>query len=215
MPEQGKASQDFVAVEKIERGIVYLKKGGVLRVVMVSGINFDLKSEDEQGLILNSFQNFLNTLDFGAQFFVHSRKVNVKKYLDRMHERQEEETNELLKIQIEEYISFIRQFVEENQIINKSFFVVVPHYKTLSVDPTKNLLSLFTKKKKDGEEKLSNEETLQQLSQRVEQVVSGLEQIGLRAIPLEDEELIELYYNLYNPQLVERNEGNVAELKKS
>lgn len=210
--EQGKASQDFVAIEKIERGVVHLKKGGVLRVIMVSGINFDLKSDDEQNLILNSFQNFLNTLDFGAQFFIHSRKVNVKKYLDRMHEREEEEVNELLKIQIEEYIAFIRQFVEENQIINKSFFVVVPHHKAISMDPTKSLIGLFGKKK-GGEEKLSDEETLQQLSQRVEQVVLGLEQIGLRAIPLEDEELIELYYNLYNPQLVERDDAKVAELK--
>lgn len=210
---QGKASQDFVAVEKIERGVVYLKKGGVLRIIMVSGINFDLKSDDEQNMILNSFQNFLNTLDFGAQFFIHSRKVNIKKYLNRMRERQKEETNELLKIQIEEYIAFIEQFVEENQIINKSFFVVISHHKTLSIDPTKNLAGLFGKKK-GNEEKLSEEETLQQLSQRVEQVVLGLEQIGLRAISLEDEELIELYYNLYNPQLVERDDAKVAELKK-
>jgi len=215
MPPEQKASQDFVAVEKIERGIVHLKKGGVLRVIMVSGINFDLKSEDEQNLILSSFQNFLNTLDFGAQFFVHSRKVNIKKYLEQMRERREEEVNELLKIQIEEYTAFIEQFVEENQIINKSFFVVVPHHKMVSVNPTEGLMKLFGGKKKEGnEETLSEEETLQQLAQRVDQVVSGLEQIGLRAIPLEDEELIELYYNLYNPQLVERKDAKISELKQ-
>ena len=215
MPPEQKASQDFVAVEKIERGIVHLKKGGVLRVIMVSGINFDLKSEDEQNLILSSFQNFLNTLDFGAQFFVHSRKVNIKKYLEQMRERREEEVNELLKIQIEEYTAFIEQFVEENQIINKSFFVVVPHHKMVAVNPTEGLMKLFGGKKKEGnEETLSEEETLQQLAQRVDQVVSGLEQIGLRAIPLEDEELIELYYNLYNPQLVERKDAKISELKQ-
>lgn len=211
--DHGKASQDFVAIEKIERGVVHLKKGGVLRVVMVSGINFDLKSEDEQSLILSSFQNFLNTLDFGAQFFVHSRKVNIKKYLEHMRERQGEETNELLKIQIEEYISFIEQFVEENQIINKSFFLVVPHHKMISMDPTAGIMKLFGKKNAGEPEKLSQEETLQQLAQRVDQVVLGLEQMGLRAIPLEDEELIELYYNLYNPQLIERKDAKIAELK--
>ncbi len=213
MTQQQKASQDFVLIEKIERGVAYLKKGGMLRIVMVSGINFDLKSEGEQNLILNSFQNFLNTLDFGAQFFIHSRKVNVARYLERMASRREEETNELLKIQIDEYISFIRQFVEENQIINKSFFVAVPHYKVAAVNAAKSIMGFLGKKKGEKEE-MSDEETLQQLAQRVEEVVVGLEQIGLRAIPLEDEELTELFYNLYNPQLTEREGSKVAELKK-
>jgi type IV secretory pathway VirB4 component len=115
MAEAQKASQDFVQIDKIDRGVAYLKKGGLFRIVMVSGINFDLKSEDEQNLILDSFQNFINTLDFSVQFFIHSRKVNVARYLDQMKARQEEETNQLLKIQIEEYIAFIRQFVEENR----------------------------------------------------------------------------------------------------
>lgn len=215
MAENLKASQDFVQIEKIDRGIAYLKKGGVVRIVMVSGINFDLKSEEEQNLILDSFQNFLNTLDFRVQFFVHSRKVNVNHYLQKMGERQEEETNQLLKIQIEEYISFIRQFVEENQIINKTFFVVVPHHKSMSITPSANMIgNLFGGKKDAGEEQITEEETVQQLSQRVEQVIGGLEQIGLRAIPLEDDELTELFYNLYNPQLVEREGTNVSQLKK-
>lgn len=215
MAENLKASQDFVQIEKIDRGIAYLKKGGVVRIVMVSGINFDLKSEEEQTLILDSFQNFLNTLDFGVQFFVHSRKVNVNHYLQKMGERQEEETNQLLKIQIEEYIAFIRQFVEENQIINKTFFVVVPHHKSMSITPSANMIgNLFGAKKDAGEEQITEEDTIQQLSQRVEQVIAGLEQIGLRAIPLEDDELTELFYNLYNPQLVEREGTNVSQLKK-
>lgn len=213
MPEQNKASQDFVGIEKIERGVGYLKKGGVFRVVMVNGLNFDLKSDDEQNLILSSFQNFLNTLDFSVQFFIHSRKVNVNRYLANMRERQEQETNELLKIQIGEYVEFIRQFVEQNQIINKTFFVVVPQHKILDTNPTKNILNLFQKKDVDSE-KISDEDMLQQLSQRVFEVISGIEQIGLRAIPLEDEELIELFYNLYNPQLVEKKDNPIAELQK-
>ena len=214
MPSNAKPSQEFVQIEKIERGVAYLKKGGVLRVVMVSGLNFDLKSEEEQNLILSTFQNFLNTLDFSVQFFIHSRKVNIDKYIKLMEGRREKETNELLKIQIDEYIDFIHQFVEENQIINKSFFVAVPHQQTIQIDTAKSFLKIFGGKKEEGEEKVSKEEMLQQLAQRVDQVVLGLEQIGLHAIPLEDEELIELFYNLYNPQLVEKEESQVAKLKE-
>jgi hypothetical protein len=181
---------------------------------MVSGINFDLKSDEEQNLILSSFQNFLNTLDFSTQFFIHSRKVNIGHYLDHMKTRQDEEQNQLLKIQIEEYISFIRQFVEENQIVNKTFFVIVPHHKTKIASPAEGVLGLFGGKRNVEEEGTSEEETIQQVSQRVDQVVSGLQQIGLQAIPLEDEELIELFYNLYNPQLVEKKDTNVAKLKE-
>jgi type IV secretory pathway VirB4 component len=215
MAEAQKASQDFVQIDKIDRGVAYLKKGGLFRIVMVSGINFDLKSEDEQNLILDSFQNFINTLDFSVQFFIHSRKVNVARYLDQMKARQEEETNQLLKIQIEEYIAFIRQFVEENQIIAKTFFVVVPHHKLVKLPTATGLLGgIFGKPQAPAEPQMSDEETLQQLSQRVEQVIGGLEQIGLRAIPLEDEELTELFYNLYNPQLVEREKTSIGDLKK-
>ncbi len=215
MAEVQKASQDFVQIDKIDRGVAYLKKGGLFRIVMVSGINFDLKSEDEQNLILDSFQNFINTLDFSVQFFIHSRKVNVARYLDQMKARQEEETNQLLKIQIEEYIAFIRQFVEENQIIAKTFFVVVPHHKLVKLPTATGLLGgIFGKPQTPAEPQMSDEETLQQLSQRVEQVIGGLEQIGLRAIPLEDEELTELFYNLYNPQLVEREKTSIGDLKK-
>lgn len=212
MPQQ-QASNLFVQIEKIKNGVVYLKKGGVCRIVMVSGINFDLKSEEEQNLILNLFQNFLNTLDFSAQFFIHSRKVNIERYLEQMKKQMEQETNALLKIQIEEYITFIRDFIEGNQIINKTFFVVVPHQKLIE-DPRKNIFKIFDKKEKQNEDNVTEEEMIQQLAQRVEQVISGLQQIDLRAIPLEDEELIELFYNIYNPQLTEKKGGKIADLQK-
>lgn len=202
-------SQQFVEIKKIENGIVYVKGGGLRKILMVSGINFDLKSEAEQNVILNSFQDFLNSLDFTAQFFVHSRKVNVKNYLEYMAQRKEQETNELLKIQIDEYIKFVQSFVEENDIISKSFFVVVLFEGTgeSAEQMAKGLFSIFKKseKKKD----ISMQESIQQLNQRVDSIVSGLGQLGLRAAALEDDELTELFYNLYNPQLVEKKELEV------
>ncbi len=207
MSDLSKPSQQFVQIKEIKDGVVYLKGGGMRKTLIVSGINFDLKSEAEQNLILNSFQNFLNTIDFSVQFFIHSRKANISAYLEKVRRRLEEEKNELLKIQIQEYANFIKSFVEENAIINKEFFVVVP-YSPVSVAQTSGgIMDIFFKRsaavaQKNKED--ANREAMEQLDHRVEQVISGLEQIGLRAAPLADEELIELFYNLYNPQFLEK-----------
>jgi hypothetical protein len=207
MAEPSLPTQQFVEIKEIRDGIIYLKTGGLRKILMVSGVNFDLKSEDEQSIILNTFQNFLNGLDFPIQFFIHSRKVNVEKYLSSMEERGLSEKNQLLKIQIEEYINFIRSFVERNAIINKSFFVVIPYDALSAAKEANGILSFFGlgKNKKDiisaGEK-----QDLEQLGHRVREVESGLEQIGLRIIELQNEELLELFYNLYNPQLTEKKD---------
>ncbi|MFH0712820.1 MAG: hypothetical protein V2A55_03150 [Candidatus Jorgensenbacteria bacterium] len=207
MAEVSLPTQKFVEVKSIKDGVVRLKDGGLRKVLIVSGVNFDLKSEEEQNLILSSFQNFLNTLDFSVQFFIHSRKINVTNYLNFLKTRQEEEKNELLKIQIEEYGEFIRSFVEENPIISKTFFTIVPYDPIKITSQAKGIMGLFKKTPQKEEQKATEEkerENIEQLNRRVEQVASGLEQIGLRATILEDGELTELYYNLYNPQLVEK-----------
>ena len=206
-------TQKFVEVKSIKDGVVRLKDGGLRKVLIVGGVNFDLKSEEEQNLILSSFQNFLNTLDFSIQFFVHSRKINVTSYLAFLKTRQDEEKNELLKIQIEEYGEFIRSFVEENPIISKTFFTIVPYDPIKITAQVKGVMGFFKKTPKKEMQEATEEkdrESIEQLDRRVEQVVSGLEQIGLRATVLEDGELTELYYNLYNPQLIEKKGLEIA-----
>ncbi len=209
MAEKSLPTQNLVEVKRIKDGVVYLKDGGMVHVIMVSGVNFDLKSEDEQNAIVGSFQKFLNSLDFRTQFFIHSRKVNIQKYLENMAERKKNEQNELLKIQIDEYTNFIKSFIEENAIISKNFFVVVPYNPTPEpAAGASGLFGSFFKKGKTTEQKQAEgvkiQENLEQLRNRSEGIVSGLTQMGLKAVPLEDEELTELFYNLYNPQLVEK-----------
>jgi len=205
------ATQKFVDIDEIKNEVIYMKNGGLRKVLLINGINFDLRSEEEQQMILGSFQSFLNRLDFPIEFFIHSRKINIKSYLDKMKQREEDEKNELLKIQIGEYINFIRSFVEENPIITKSFFVVVPYNPIATVEEAKKglskiMTSLTGGNKKEDEKNESMSKKLQQLNYRVEEVVAGLEQIGLRTNKMSDEELTELFYNLYNPQLIERAE---------
>lgn len=215
MPEKTLPTQKFVNIREIKNGVVYLKNGTLRKVLIVGGVNFDLKSEPEQGLILGGFQDFLNTLDFSVQFFIHSRKINVSAYLEAMEERKNKEESGLLKVQIEDYINFIKSFVEENAIISKSFFVVIP-YDPISIAKEAggilSVLGLGNKKRGVGAEAERETNYREQLGHRVDQTIHGLAGIGLRAVPLEDEELIELFYNLYNPQLVEKHKKTTTDL---
>ncbi|MBI5732907.1 hypothetical protein HY967_03040 [Candidatus Jorgensenbacteria bacterium] len=213
MPELSPSTQKFVEIKEIKDGVVYLKSGGIRQILIVSGINFDLKSEAEQNLILHTFQNMLNAIDFSVQFFIHSRKVNVDDYLEGMTIRKEKEENELLRIQIEEYVEFIKAFVVENAIISKTFFVIVPYDPIIMSGATSgflNTLKSIVKKPGDSQAMENIQKNLEQLGHRVNQIISSLEQVGLRAVPLDDEELTELFYNLYNPQLVEKKRLEIS-----
>ncbi|MFB6212785.1 MAG: TraC family protein [Candidatus Magasanikbacteria bacterium] len=205
MPNKQNPTQKFIDVEDIKNEVVYLKDGSVRKILIVNGINFDLKSQREQELILNNFQSFLNDLDFRVQFFIHSRKVNIKNYIEKVKKREKEEENELLKTQISEYVEFVSSFVENNPIINKNFFLVVSYDSGMDVEDVKSgILGFFQSNKSNNNDDESMEEMIQQLNYRVDQVISGLERIGLRVRTLEDDELTELFYNLYNPELIEK-----------
>ena len=114
------SSQKFLAIDSIRDGVVILKNGGYRSVLMVSSVNFDLKSSDEQDAILYQYQNALNSLDFSVQFIVHSRKLNIEPYLALLKEREKQEQTELVKIQISEYADFIKSLVELSNIVSKT-----------------------------------------------------------------------------------------------
>jgi len=212
MAEVTLPTQKFVEIEEIKNGVVRLKNRNLRQVLIVSGINFDLKSEEEQTIILNTFQRFLNTIDFPVQFFIHSRKMNVDDYLERMEGRKRDEENELLKIQIEVYITFIRSFIEDNAIISKTFFVVVPYETTrVTVQGSGGLFSFFKKSEAAQKKEVTiRPEDVEQLEHRVQEVTEGLSQIGLRVAPLGDDELTELFYNLYNPHLTDKKDLEIT-----
>jgi type IV secretory pathway VirB4 component len=216
MAKESQPTQKFVEIEEIKDGVVILKSGSLRSVLMVSGINFELKSEEEQNMITYAYQNFLNTLDFSVQFVIHSRKLNIEGYLGKLEERQGQEANELLKNQISEYTEFIRSFVELNAVMAKTFFVIVPYDPIVIPGGGKKLLNFLKTgipgvKTKATAKKESLAEEMAQLNQRVEQVTNGLGQIGLRVVALNNEELTELFYNLYNPESAEKKELKIAE----
>ncbi|MFH1346958.1 MAG: hypothetical protein ABIH10_01770 [Spirochaetota bacterium] len=206
MAKEAQPTQQFVDIKDIRGDVVTLKSGSLRRVLMVSGINFELKSEEEQNAVIYAYQNFLNTLDFSVQIVIRSRKMNIESYLDKLGERHSAEQNELLKNQISEYSEFIRSFIESNAVMAKNFFAIVPYDPMVIPGGGKKLLDIFgfgNKNKKSGIEENSEQKTTQ-LNQRTDQVINGLTQIGLRVVALTEEELMELFYNLYNPSTVEK-----------
>ena len=191
-------TQNFVPVKEIRDGVVVLKNNSLCAVLMASSLNFALKSGDEQTGTLLQFQNFLNSLDFSVEILVQSRKEDIRPYLMMLEERLKAQTNELLRVQNYEYIRFIQSFVEQVDIMKKSFYVVVP-YSPAIVD-SGAITSIIKPSKSDNTMTLERfEEYRTQLGQRLGVVEQGLGRCGIRSLALGTEELIELFYHTLNP----------------
>ncbi len=199
--QKSTASQHFVPVSDIRDGIAILSNGQMCIVLLASSINFALKSSDEQEAILSQFQSFLNTLDFSLQIYVQSRRLDIRPYMEILRAQEVNQYNDLMKIQLREYMEFIRTFTEEVDIMSKNFFVVIP-YTPPSIDASgiKDLLNFGGKKKETVIDPAKFIEERSQLEQRVSVVEQGLARIGVRTVPLGTEELIELYYHIFNPE---------------
>ncbi|HCC05808.1 TPA: hypothetical protein DEP94_00365 [Candidatus Nomurabacteria bacterium] len=197
---KGTATQQFVPIERIRDGIITLKNGELRAILITSSLNIALKSEDEQSAILLQYQNLLNSLEFPIQMFAESRRLNIKPYLDLLEERETKVTEDLLKIQIHEYIGFIKKFAEETNIMTKHFFIVIPY---LPFDAVTGGGSSFfsmggSSSRTPAEEEAFNASRIQ-IEQRISTVIQGLERFGVRAQRLGTEEAVELFYKLFNP----------------
>ncbi len=200
MPKTSAATQQFVNIKDIKDGVIVLAGGQLCAVLLASSVNFALKSTDEQQAILQQFQTFLNTLDFTLQIYVQSRRLNIEPYLALLATRESNQDNDLMRVQLREYIEFIRTFTTEVDVMSKNFFVVIP-YSPAPINVTKGLTSLFTgsPKKVASPAEQQFEEHRIQLEQRVSLVVEGLSGMGVRTVQLKTDDLVELFYHIYNP----------------
>jgi type IV secretory pathway VirB4 component len=201
------ASQNFIPIKEVRDGIVVLKDGGLRAIIMVSSLNFDLKSDDEQNALVSQFQNLLNSLEFSIQFFIQSRPLNIEPYIKLLEQRLKDIPEELLQVQTKEYIEFIRWFTEQSSIMRKSFFVVVPYGSVAAQTKGGGFVSkLFSNKKQQAAADFQRfEEARSQLEQRVSVVQQGLSGIGVRGVQLGTQEVIEVYYKIFNPGDENRN----------
>ena len=195
------STQQFLEISQIREGIVILKNKSLRAVMMVSSINFALKSDEEQSSIIYQFQNFLNSLDFTCQIVVQSRRLNITGYLDKLKELEIKQKSELLKIQTKEYHNFIKELIKTGSIMSKSFFVVIPFSLLESRQTSTKQLFKTAKAPTLTEEQFQR--CKQQLWQRMEFIALGLRRCGLRAVPLTTPELIELFWSLHHPKQAE------------
>ncbi len=195
------STQQFLEIEQIREGVILLRNKAMRGVIMVSSLNFALKSEEEQNAIVYQFQNFLNSLDFSLEIVVQSRRLNITGYLDKLKELERKQENELLKTQTAGYQKFIRDLIAGGGIMSKSFFVVVP-FTLVEIPGMKEMMGLLKKQPPPlSEERF--QQCKSQLWQRMEFVALGLRRCGLQCVPLNTSELIELFWSLYHPEEAE------------
>jgi hypothetical protein len=197
------ATQQFLEVQDIREGILILKNNSIRGVLMVSSINFALKSEEEQTAIIYAFQTFLNSLDFFCQIVIQSRNINITPYLDTLKDLEEKQTNSLLRQQTASYREFIKGMVIEDMVMTRNFYIVVPY----------NLMEIFGLKgikkqlgSNQGNQPMKDDEfqiCKTQLWQRMEYLAMGLRRCGLEAMPLTTPELIELFWAIHHPDQAE------------
>ncbi len=204
------STQFYLRIGEIHEDTVVLKNGGIRAILEVDSVNVNLKSEEEQDALAISYQNFLNALSFPIQIVMRSKKLDISNYLGKLKVAGKKQTNELLKNQIAEYSEYIRRLVEFADIMEKNFYVVIPHDPPRSksmgsfqsfwnfIHPGDNNSALKQRKKEFADFN-------RKLEQNVEQVMGGLENCGLKSRRLETAELIQLFYGIYNP-LTARNE---------
>ena len=212
------ATQEFVPIKEVRDGIVVLKDGSLRKLLMASSINLALKSQDEQGAIIAQFQNFLNSLEFTTQFFIESRQLDIRPYIALLEERYAAQLDDLMKVQVREYITFIKDFTERSNIMSKNFFIVVPYDPAIisrggGVGGTFG--ALFSPQG-GGATTLTDEqfeEYRTQIEQRASVIEQGLVRTGVRVAPLGTEEVIELFYKLFNPGELEKP-LQIEQLKK-
>ncbi len=190
----GTPTQNFIPIESVRDGIILLKNGEYRSLIMTSSVNLSLKSDDEQSAIYLQFQNLLNSLDFQIQIFVQSRRLDIRPYLAILEKRHTEVKEDLLKVQITEYIDFIRKFTEESNIMTKHFFVTIPYLPVSTLNQSKNTPFNTTQKSIDAFEQIKV-----QIDERVSLVIHGLNRLGIRSVVLNTEEAVELFYKEFNP----------------
>ncbi len=192
------STQSFLDIAEIKQGTVILKDGSLRAVMVVSAINFSLKSQEEQNALISSYQSFLNSLEFPIQILMQSRKLEVNDYLEKMRGIMTQQRNELLRMQTQEYIEYIAKLIEFASIMNKTFYVIVPYSGDAASGAGGKLGSLLNPTGSIQLKSSDFEKRREDLYQRVDQVVGELSSMGLRTLILNTEELVELLYNSYN-----------------
>jgi hypothetical protein len=210
------STQNALQIAEIRDGIAIMNDGSFRSVIMVKSINFDLMSPQEREAVEYSYQGFLNSLYFPIQIFIHSQKVDLRPYIQKLDKIRSEHDNMLLALLMEDYIAFMDDLSLQTNIMDKKFYVIIPYFATPDIQKaltaSKNLVGGIGKlmKPKPEQHVVINEVDLEngktELRNRVQSVLAGLLQCGVQGLPLDTQELIELFYDVYNPDTATRQQ---------
>ncbi len=205
------STQSTLLISELRDNVVIMKDGSFRAVVACKSINFDLMSDVEREAVEYSYQNFLNSLKFTTQILVRSQKVDIGPYIEKLSEIRRNNDNMLLGVLMDDYINFIDILSQEANIMDKSFFIIIPYYTSPDAEKvlnqTKNFFKSFSKAKGPEVTRIDRatyNKALEELTNRVDSVMSGLFQIGIQSVRLKTKELAELYYNFNNPDTAVR-----------
>ncbi len=199
------STQVYLDIAQIRDDIVVLKDGGLRAVILVSSINFALKSDEEQKATISSYVSFLNTLEYPIQIVIQSRPLSIEPYLKELGELEKGQTNELLRMQTKDYRNFVKELVDLAEIMTKRFYLVVSFDAVAAAMRPRGFLAraagVFNPAKTVRIQEEEFARARKELMERVGHLTGGLAGIGLRSVQLSTQHLIELYYATYNPDL--------------
>ena len=202
----GPSTVTFLDIAEIRDDCVVMRDGTLRGVLLCSSINFALKSDDEQTATIQGYMQFLNSVDFPLQIVIQSRKLNIDGYLEKLKAMEKQQTNELLRVQIADYLDYVKELISLGEIMTKRFYMVAPY--NPQADKRRNFFQrLVSVLSAAGMVKLTREQFeryAEALGKRMEFLISGLASVGLTALRIDTQGLIELYYNSYNPDLGEQ-----------
>lgn len=210
-PKNPNSTQNTLLLSEIRDNLVIMADGSFRAVVACKSINFDLMSSTEREGVEFSYQNFLNSLTHPVQILIRSQRVDIGPYIDSLDEMRKAQDNMLLSLLMEDYIAFIDELSQQANIMNKSFFVVIPYYTTGDgsslIDQGKGFFAKLLPKPKNTVTRIdavTYQKAKDEIKNRVDAVASGLAQLGVQSVQLNTKELGELYYNTYNPDTAVR-----------
>lgn len=211
------STQNTLNIAEIRDGIVIMSDGTFRSVIMAQSINFDLMSPQEREAIEFGYQGFINSLYFPIQIVIRSQKIDMRPYLEKLENLRAQQENMLLALLMEDYIAYIAAITEQTNIMDKQFYIVVPYSSTIDISKPveagkkvfSGILELFKINKGSSIDVVTIDEqelekAKQELRNRTQSVLNGLNQMGVQGVPLDTQELIELYYDVYNPDTATR-----------
>ncbi|CAN5395177.1 hypothetical protein BH09PAT4_BH09PAT4_00060 [soil metagenome] len=167
-----------IGIKGVRDGVLLLPGGEYRAVLQVSSLNFELKSEEEQDAIIDTYESFLNSVGSSLQILIRTREIDMDKYLEDLALRLDDEAEAIYREQLRTYDEFIRSLITNNKILTRHFYIIVPYKATAKAD---------------------FELVKEQLNLKLDIVGKGMTRIGMHTKELSSLELLDLFYSFYSP----------------